>query len=141
VGKGRKLRCTPLLPDVAVVLKQWSSLQAGKLDDPLFPSSRGGPLSADAVQRLVSRHVKSARRVCPSLAAKRVTPHTLRHAAAMALLHRGVDLSVIALWLATSRRKQLRSTYTRTCNSKNELLPMLTRLVSFQTASVLRTRC
>jgi site-specific recombinase XerD len=28
-----------------------------------------------------------------------VTPHTLRHAAAMALLHRGVDLSVIALWL------------------------------------------
>ena len=30
---------------------------------------------------------------------KTVTPHTLRHAAAMALLHRGVDLSVIALWL------------------------------------------
>jgi site-specific recombinase XerD len=51
------------------------------------------------VQRLVSRHVKAARRGCPSLAVKRVTPHTLRHAAAMALLHRGVDLSVIALWL------------------------------------------
>ena len=99
VGKGRKLRCTPLRPDVAVVLKQWLSQQAGRPDDPLFPSSRGGPLSADAVQRLVSRHVKAARRVCPSLAAKRVTPHTLRHAAAMALLHRGVDLSVIALWL------------------------------------------
>ena len=99
VGKGRKLRCTPLRPDVAVVLKQWISQQAGKPDDPLFPSSRGGSLSADAVQRLVSRHVKAARRVCPSLAAKRVTPHTLRHAAAMALLHRGVDLNVIALWL------------------------------------------
>ena len=35
----------------------------------------------------------------PSLAAKHVKPHTLRHAAAMALLQRGVDLSVIALWL------------------------------------------
>ena len=30
---------------------------------------------------------------------ERVTPHTLRHSAAMALLRSGVDLSVIALWL------------------------------------------
>jgi site-specific recombinase XerD len=34
-----------------------------------------------------------------SLKPKKVTPHTLRHAAAMALLRRGVDLTVIALWL------------------------------------------
>lgn len=99
LGKGRKLRCTPLREDVAAVLKQWLSRQPGGADDPLFPGSRGGPLSADAVQRLVSRHVRAARRGCPSLAVKRVTPHTLRHAAAMALLHHGVDLSVIALWL------------------------------------------
>ena len=58
-----------------------------------------GRLSADALQRLVSRHVATAQRACPSLAAKHVKPHTLRHAAAMALLRRGVDLSVIALWL------------------------------------------
>jgi integrase/recombinase XerD len=98
LGQGRKLRCTPLRPDVAAVLKQWLSQHSGAPEDPLFPGSRGGPLSADAVQRLVSRHVKTARRVCPSLAAKRVTPHTLRHAGAMALLRRGIDLSVIALW-------------------------------------------
>jgi hypothetical protein len=36
---------------------------------------------------------------CPSIATKHVTPHTLRHSAAMALLHAGVDTSVIALWL------------------------------------------
>ena len=30
---------------------------------------------------------------------KTVTPHTLRHTAAMDLLRHGVDLSVIALWL------------------------------------------
>jgi len=99
LGKGRKQRCTPLRQDVAAVLQQWLSQQPGAADDPLFPGSRGGTLSADAVQRLVSRHVQAARRGCPSLAAKRVTPHTLRHAAAMALLHCGVDLSVIALWL------------------------------------------
>jgi integrase/recombinase XerD len=99
LGKGRKLRCTPLRPDVAAVLKEWLSQQRGKPEDPVFPSSSGSRLSADAFQRLVSRHIATARRTCPSLVPKTITPHTLRHAAAMALLHRDVDLSVIALWL------------------------------------------
>jgi len=99
LGKGRKTRATPLRPDVATVLKTWLSQQPGVPADPVFPSSRGGHLSADAVQQLVTRHTATARRACPSLTGKIVTPHTLRHAAAMALLQRGVDLSVIALWL------------------------------------------
>jgi site-specific recombinase XerD len=36
---------------------------------------------------------------CPSLASKHITPHVLRHTAAMRLLHAGVDTTVIALWL------------------------------------------
>lgn len=99
VGKGRKVRCTPLRPDVAAVLQAWLSRQPGAPGDPVFPSARGGRLSADALQRLVTRHTATARQTCPSLHAKTVTPHTLRHAAAMALLQRGVDLTVIALWL------------------------------------------
>ena len=99
VGKGRKTRATPLRPDVAAVLKDWLAHQSGAPADPVFPSVRGGRLSADAMQRLVTRHTTTARRTCPSLNGKVVTPHTLRHAAAMALLQRGVDLSVIALWL------------------------------------------
>ena len=99
LGKGRKMRCTPLLPDVAKVLQHWMSQQGGKPEDPVFPSLNGRRLSADALQRLVLRHIATARRKCPSLASKNVTPHTLRHAAAMTLLRRGVDLSVIALWL------------------------------------------
>jgi integrase/recombinase XerD len=98
-GKGRKTRYTPLRPDVAAVLKEWLAQQAGQPDDPVFPSSNGGRLSADALQRLVAKHVATARLRCPSLKTKKVKPHTLRHAAAMALLRRGVDLSVIALWL------------------------------------------
>lgn len=98
-GKGRKSRATPLRPDVAANLKEWLAGQGGAPADPLFPSIRGGRLSADALQRLVIRHAATARRVCPSLIGKVVTPHTLRHAAAMALLQHGVDLSVIALWL------------------------------------------
>src|SRR5215472_3473625 len=81
-----------LRPDVATALKQWLSQQNGKPEDPLFPSSKGGRLSADALQQLVLRHIATARQRCPSLASKTVTPHTLRHGAAMALLHRGVDL-------------------------------------------------
>lgn len=98
-GKGRKMQCTPLRQDVIAMLKEWLLRQPGGPGDPVFPSSRGGCLSADALQRLVSRHVVTACQACPSLKVKSVTPHTLRHAAAMSLLQHGVDLSVIALWL------------------------------------------
>jgi site-specific recombinase XerD len=99
LGKGRKMRCTPLRQDVAAALKEWLSERRGAPQDPVFPSSRGARLSADALQRLVRRHAATARESCPSLTGKTVTPHTLRHSAAMDLLQRGVDLSVIALWL------------------------------------------
>lgn len=99
LGKGRKSRCTPLRQDVAVALEQWLLERSAEPTAPVFPSLHGGPLSADALQRLVARHVASATRACPSLAAKSVTPHALRHTAAMALLRCGVDSTVIALWL------------------------------------------
>jgi len=99
LGKGRKTRCTPLSTAAAKVLIEWLREQSGDADDPIFPSSRGGRLSADALQRLVARHTSTASERCPSLVGKKVTPHTLRHTAAMTLLRRGVDLTVIALWL------------------------------------------
>jgi site-specific recombinase XerD len=43
------------------------------------------------------RFIASA--LCPSLPAKRVSPHVLRHSTAMELLQHGVDQTVIALWL------------------------------------------
>lgn len=98
-GKGRKERCTPLRGEVVRVLKSWVKERAGGLDDPLFPSSRGDPLSRDAVRFLLEKHVPVAVTSCPSIAGKRVTPHVLRHSAAMALLESGVDETVIALWL------------------------------------------
>src|SRR6516225_4618378 len=65
----------------------------------LFPNVHGGRLSADSVQSLLTKHVRVASQRCPSLAFKRVSPHVLRHTAAMKLLQAGVDCSVIALWL------------------------------------------
>ncbi|HLB77363.1 MAG TPA: hypothetical protein VJO72_10040, partial [Candidatus Dormibacteraeota bacterium] len=46
---------------------------------PLFATRARTPLSRDAVQHLVARHAATAARTCPSLQAKNVTPHTLRH--------------------------------------------------------------
>lgn len=99
VGKGRKARATPLRRNVADALEAWLVECAGEPEDPLFPSSRGGMLSADALQAMVVRHATAASTKCSSLVGKSITPHTLRHTAAMNLLRRGVDLTVIALWL------------------------------------------
>lgn len=98
-GKGRKTRCTPLRRDVAAVLQAWLAERGAGPDDPVFPSTRGAFLSADAFQGLVARHVRAASTRCSSLVGRTITPHTLRHSAAMDLLRRGVDLTVIALWL------------------------------------------
>lgn len=98
-GKGRKQRSTPLRKDSVAALRMWHREIGGALDSPLFPSARGGTLSRDAVERLVAKHAETAAGRCPSLERKNVTPHTLRHSAAMSLLRHGVDRSVIALWL------------------------------------------
>ena len=98
-GKGRKERCTPLAKPTVAVLKAWVREQGRADSKILFPSTRGGPLSADGVQHLMARHVAQARRACASLRKKRVSPHVLRHTAAMELLQAGVDRAVIALWL------------------------------------------
>lgn len=98
-GKGRKERCTPLTKSTVTVLTAWIREQGADGTRILFPSARGGRLSADAVQHLVAKYATAAQRACPSLAEKRVSPHVLRHTTAMELLQAGVDRTLIALWL------------------------------------------
>jgi site-specific recombinase XerD len=98
-GKGRKERCVPLTRQTAFVLKAWGAEPNCVPSEPVFPSRHGGALSRDAVERLVGKYAASAVNTCPSLKGKRVSPHVLRHTAAMQLLQAGVDCAVIALWL------------------------------------------
>jgi integrase/recombinase XerD len=98
-GKGRKDRCTPLTSGTVKVLRAWLAERGGEDNDPVFPTNRGTRLSRDAVERLVAKYAVKAVAACPSLTDKNITPHTLRHTTAMALLRAGVDISVIALWL------------------------------------------
>lgn len=71
-GKGRKERCTPLTKTTVVVLAAWIREQGAEATNILFPSSRGGRLSADAVQYMVAKYTKAAGKKCPSLTRKRV---------------------------------------------------------------------
>jgi integrase/recombinase XerD len=98
-GKGRKDRATPLTAQTVKVLRTWLAELGPAPKGPLFPTQAGGRLSHDAVERLVTKHATAAADSCPSVKEKTVTPHTLRHTAAMSLLKAGVDTSVIALWL------------------------------------------
>lgn len=98
-GKGRKERCTPLTKQTVAVMKAWLQERSGSENDVVFPNIRGTQLSPDGVQYLLAKHVVKARKTCPTLEKKRVSPHVLRHTAAMELLQAGVDHSVIALWL------------------------------------------
>jgi site-specific recombinase XerD len=98
-GKGRKQRAVPLCKPVADVLAAWLDEPGRAQDDIVFPSIRGGRLSADAVERLLKKHIAVASDACPSLKHKNITFHCLRHTTAMDLLHAGVEQTVIALWL------------------------------------------
>jgi len=103
VGKGRKARCTPLTQSVAIVVKAWIKERDAQPEDPLFPNRRGGQLSTDGVQFILTKHVTVAQQQCPSLKEKKISPHVMRHTAAMNLLHAGGDTATIALWLGHER--------------------------------------
>ena len=99
LGKGRKQRITPLTTATVATLRAWLAERAGLPTEPLFPTRRGDPLSRDGLQRRLTTHSATAIQICPTLRGKRISPHVLRHSAAMRLLAAGVDTTVIALWL------------------------------------------
>ena len=99
IGKGRKERCIPLRKETVATLRAWLLERNADPSQPLFPNIRGGFLSSDGVQYLLNKHRATASQQCQSLKSKKVSPHVLRHTAAMDLLHHGVGSTVIALWL------------------------------------------
>jgi site-specific recombinase XerD len=106
IGKGRKERVAPLTRQTVAVLRVWMRESADQpAERPLFPSRQGGPLSRDAIERRLAKHVATTRGGCSTLGAKRVSMHTLRHTAAMTLLRAGIDTSTIALWLGHEQER------------------------------------
>ena len=98
-GKGRKERAVPLWPQTRRLLLQWSRTNRLQPDHYLFTNRHGSPLTRAGASSRLRVAVRSASAVCPSLAQRRISPHTLRHTTAFHLLQSGVALEVIALWL------------------------------------------
>jgi integrase/recombinase XerD len=98
-GKGRKNRNTPLDRDTITVLRAYVTARQPAPGTPLFPARSGNVMSRDAVAARLTLHAAAAAVTCPTMAGKNVTPHVLRHTAAMRLLAAGIDSTVIALWL------------------------------------------
>jgi integrase/recombinase XerC len=107
-GKGRKERICPLWPETVHLLRALLSQQKLAPGEPIFRNRCGEPLSASGVRFRLRAYPATATQKTPTLAAKRITPHTFRHAAAVHLLESGVDVAVVKNWLGHA---SLDSTY------------------------------
>ena len=98
-GKGRKERVCPLWPETVALLKEFLKRQPRAEGESIFVNRYGRPLGAAGVRFKLTQYVVAAARKVPSLASKRVSPHTFRHATATSLVAAGVDVTVIRSWL------------------------------------------
>jgi len=99
LGKGRKLRQVPLWRGTAALLRSWLDRIGKDSGDPVFPNRWGRPMTRSAVEKRLRLVVRAASATCPSLAGRRISPHTMRHTTAMHMLQAGVDVTTLALWL------------------------------------------
>ena len=100
-GKGRKERVCPLWPKTADALRTLITENGSAMDATvqLFRNRRGEPITRFGVRYLLRKYAFQGVAAAPTLAKKRVHPHTMRHTTAVHLLQAGVDLVTISHWL------------------------------------------
>jgi site-specific recombinase XerD len=92
-----------LWPETVAVIKALLRRQPRKDNEPIFVNRYGQPLSAAGVRFKLKQYVQSASQQVPSLATKRITPHTWRHSVGVQLVAAGVDVTVIRSYLGHVR--------------------------------------
>jgi integrase/recombinase XerD len=96
-GKGNKSRRCPLW---AQTVRELAALVHGRgPDEHVFLNRCGRPITRFGIHTLVERSVARAVTAVPTLATRRVSPHTIRHTTATHLLRAGVDINTIRAWL------------------------------------------
>jgi hypothetical protein len=100
-GKGKKERICPLWQNTVAVLRDHLAEIgiAPDSDERIFLNRRTEPLTRYGVNYILGAHAEKAAARIPSIADKRVSPHTIRHTTAVHLLNAGVDIDVIRAWL------------------------------------------
>ena len=111
-GKGRRERCLPLWKTTTSALRAWLAVRGTVPVPELFVSARGESLTRSGFEYILRKHVRTATQHCPSLTAKRVHPHVLRHTCALTFLQATKDLRKVALWLGHAKT-QTTEMYTR----------------------------
>jgi integrase/recombinase XerD len=96
-GKGGKQRFCPLWPTTVSELA--ALIGDGVSSRPVFLNRRGCPITRFGIHTVVERNVLKALARSPSLATKRVSPHSIRHTSATHLLRAGVEINTIRGWL------------------------------------------
>lgn len=99
VGKGRKERICPIWDETAQLIAALLRRMPRKEDERVFVNRYGQPLGAAGARYRLDQYVEAAAKSLPSLAKKKVTPHTFRHTVGVALVSAGVDVTVIRNWL------------------------------------------
>jgi len=96
-GKGNKLRRCPLWAKTVDELRLLVGNRSQS--ESVFLNRRGEPLTRFGIHALVERYAANVATKLPSVAKKRVSPHTIRHTTATHLLRSGVDINTIRAWL------------------------------------------
>lgn len=96
-GKGNKQRECPLW--VSTVKELLPLIGKRAASEHVFLNRRGQPLTRFGIHALVERYAAKVSPKFPSMAKKRVSPHTIRHTTATHLLRAGVDINTIRAWL------------------------------------------
>lgn len=96
-GKGNKVRICPLWSTTATSLTRLVADRSKS--EAVFLGRTNQPLTRFGIHRLVTQYAAMAGETVPTLATKRVSPHTVRHTTAVHLLRAGVDINTIRAWL------------------------------------------
>jgi site-specific recombinase XerD len=97
VGKGQKVRYCPLWATTIAVLKPL--IEGRHAEEAVFLNRYQRPLTRFGIRAMVKRYADKVSRQMPSLGAKSVSTHTIRHTTAVSLLRAGVDINTIRAWL------------------------------------------
>lgn len=101
LGKGKKQRSCPLWPETVTALDAYLNQRRPHQIETqqVFLNANGDPITRFGIRYITRKYGIKAQMKRPSIKAKAVNPHTLRHTTAMHLLRSGNDIYTVSYWL------------------------------------------
>lgn len=99
MGKGRRERVLPLWRETTNAIKAWLAVRPSGPDIALFLNGSGRAMTRSGFEYILAKHAGAAAAHQPSINAKKVSPHVLRHSCALHTLQATHDIRKVALWL------------------------------------------